>query len=106
MKIIIDGKKYQPLVLLRDKEALLLLQQTVGKPNKKGLDEVLGGVIKSKFIGYISENGGKLIVKATELFNCRINLRRVYFCEYNGKYWLSLEYGYSQHLEFPRNLKG
>ncbi len=108
MKIEIDGVSYSDLEILGEYEVPMLARK-FGEPNHKGFDGVIGDSYKSKFIGYIPEEGGVLIKPSPIsrlLLSDKPNTRKVFFCEYKGKYWFSLDYGYSQHLEFPRELKG
>lgn len=90
--IIIESNKYEDLKVLKDKDAQKLIHR-FGKPNKRGYDGVLGDTFESRYIG---EYGFVAKYKKEEY-----EAREVYLCCYKGKYWLSLNYGYSNHLDFP-----
>lgn len=107
-EININGVGYKDLEILSDAEVPSLIRK-LGKPNHKDFDGVLGDSFKNRFIGYIPEKGGALIKPSLInrlLLSDKPSTRKVFFCEYKNNYWFSLDYGYSQHLEFPRNLKG
>ena len=96
MKTRIDYKEYEDLKVLKDTDARELTQR-FGKPNKKGYDGVLGDFFESRYIGdygFVAKHGRK-----------EGEAREVYLCHYKGRYWISLNYGYSDHLEFPKFLK-
>ena len=105
MRIKISGVEYSDLEILREAEIPLKL---FGKPKHAGYDGVLGDSFNSKFIGYIPDGGGELqkpaIIKKWLLSDVP-HMRKVFLCEYKGKYWFSLGYGYKQHLDFPKALK-
>ena len=106
MKIKISGVEYSDLRILREAEILLMAK--FGKPKHAGYDGVLGDSFNSKFIGYIPDKGGELqkptVIKKLLLSDVP-HTRKVFLCEYKGKYWFSLDYGYNQHLDFPKALK-
>ena len=109
MRIKISGVEYSDLEILREAEAeIQLMAKLFGKPKKAGYDGVLGDSFNSKFIGYIPNEGGELqkpaIIKKWLLSDVP-HMRKVFLCEYKGKYWFSLGYGYKQHLDFPKALK-
>ena len=96
MKITISYKEYADLKILKEADAQELIQR-FGKPNKKGYDGVLGDSFEHRYIGnygFVAKHKRK----AEEA-------REVYLCHYKGKYWISLNYGHSNHLDFPRNLR-
>lgn len=96
MKIRIDNIEYEDLKVLKDADARKLIQR-FGKPNKNGYDGVLGDSFEHKYIG---EYGFVAKHKKKE-----DEARKVYICHYKGRCWLSLNYGYSNHLDFPKFLE-
>lgn len=96
MKIKIDYKEYEDLKVLKDADAQKLIQR-FGKPKKRGYDGVLGDSFES---GYIGAYG--FVAKHRKEDG---EARDVHLCHYKGRYWLSLNYGYSNHLDFPKSLK-
>lgn len=107
MRIKISGVEYSDLEILREAE-IPLMDKLFGKPKHAGYDGVLGDSFNSKFIGYIPDGGGELqkpaVIKKLLLSDVP-HMRKVFLCEYKGKYWFSLDYGYKQHLDFPKELQ-
>lgn len=106
MKIKIKGIEYYlDLRTLKEAEISLMIK-LFGKPkHKEGYDRLLGDNFKSKFIGYIPDGGGELQTPTTFQKLLLLNVphtRKVFLCEYKGKYWFSLEYYGIHYLEFPR----
>ena len=91
MKITID-KDYEDLKVLKDADARKLIQR-FGKPNNRGYDWVLEDRFESRYIG---DYGFVAKHKREEG-----EAREVYLCHYKGKYWISLNYGHNNHLDFP-----
>jgi hypothetical protein len=108
MRIEISGVEYSDLEILSEAE-IPLMDKLFGKPKNASYDSVLGDSFNSKFIGYIPDEGGELqkpaVIKKLLLSDVQ-HTRKVFLCEYKGKYWFSLGYGYKQHLDFPRSLEG
>ena len=96
MKIRIDYIEYEDLKVLKDKDAEKLIQR-FGKPNKRGYDGLLGDSFESKYIGDYG-----FVAKHRKN---KDEVREVTLCHYEGTYWLSLNYGYSNHLDFPNSLR-
>ena len=96
MKIRIGYKEYEDVKVLEEADVQELIQR-FGKPNKSGYDGVLDDSFEAKYIGDYG-----FIAKHRK---GDYDSREVYLCHYKGRYWISLNYGYSNHLDFPRSLR-
>ena len=104
MLLEIENTKYDDLSIIKDISKL----RVFGEPKAKVYDSLLGDNFFIKFIGYIPAVGGALIKPSLIerlLLSEKKNLRRVFLCEYKGKYWFSLDYGYNPHLDIPEELE-
>lgn len=102
MEITIDNRTYEDLRIIRNNDAERLIR-IFGNLNKVGYDGVLGAHFKYRFIGYqgFMPKRNWLNLK----YSMEHSKREVYMCEYQGKYWISLNYGFNNHIDFPLRLK-
>lgn len=95
---VIEDLKY-----LNEKQ-VELFRKHFGEPKEKGVDGIYGEFY-FKQIGVIDENNNfvkpSLLERIFSFFATEEKYRPVYFCKNKKGYWISLTYGWEEHLDFP-----
>lgn len=87
-----------------DEKQVALFKKHFGEPNRKGHDGIYGAFF-FKHIGFLDKNNNfvkpSLLEKIFSAFAVEDKYRKVYFCKDKKGYWISLTYGWNEHLDFP-----